>query len=164
MKRMVMLTALAMAGGLAVAQDRPAGPGADGRKPIPAFSASATPLQSGTNSSARAEVLGKLRQVQQKLGPIAAKIAETDPEIKALVQKQKELQQQYMEAEKKRMELMDARLSADPTAAPLVAQRKELQAKMQEFGVMGGGPRPGGGPGPRRTAPGQGVPGANPAP
>ena len=167
MKRMAMMTALAMAGGLALAQERPAGPGPDGRKPIPAFSASPTPASSGTNASARTEVLVKLGQIQKELSPIEAKIAEADPEIKALVQKEKDLYQQIMELEKKRRELMDARLAADPKAAPLAASRKELRAKMKELsngagggrgGMPGGGFRPMGGLGPRQTPPPQNAP------
>lgn len=163
MKRRMMMTVLAMAGGLAVAQERPAGPGPEGRKPIPAFSAAAS-LPSGTNSSAQADIYGKYRQVQLKLNPIAAKILETDPEIKTLSQKEKDLQQQFMALRKKRMELLEARLNADPAAAPLVAERKELQAKMQALGVMGDGSRRGGGSVPRRGAPGPNVAPNPPAP
>lgn len=171
MKRMVITMALAMAGGLALAQTAAT---------VPAPTTSATPaVTPGTVASPAApaagipperakqqEIMMELRKVQQELRTYETGL-DQDPDIKAMDDKIKETMTQYQDLQKQRGEKVDAKLSTDPKAAVLVEKRKELRAKMMEMmkaaypnGMPG---MPGGGPGmmpPRPMQPMRGPDGA----
>lgn len=71
----------------------------------------------------------ELRDIEAKLYPIEQALAKTEPDLKALVQQRKDMQQALMQLDKKRMDLITAKLLANPATAPLVKRRAELQAK-----------------------------------
>lgn len=85
----------------------------------------------------------ELRDIQAKLHPMEESLVDTDPEIKALLQKRKEAQQLLQDLDKKRRDTIEARLLANPAAAALIKRRTELLAKIQEMRSAGEAVQPG---------------------
>ena len=152
MKRMMGITtavltvAMALADGPAAVPVASAPAGANGAAP-----AVAAPGQPGAPAQVDVakyqEVVREWQKVRMALMSFTTNIVANDPELKEMSAKQKEMVQKVDELGKAIREKMDAKLKADPAAAPLVAKRDELQAKLQEMYPAAGGPRMPGGPG-----------------
>ena len=65
---------------------------------------------------------------------------ENDADLKALIQQRKDAQKLIEDLDAKRRALVEAKLLADPTAAPLVQKRKELNEKIQAMRAVPGLP------------------------
>jgi len=121
MKSIVLLICSLFAAGLAMAQSAPA----------PAQAPRATAGTAASTNEIKIRI--ELREIQSKLGPIQDTIIKTDPDIKANQQQCQEAEQLRGNLDKKRRELIEAKLQADPTAAPLLKRRTELVVKIQEM-------------------------------
>jgi len=158
MKRMVCLSILVAMGGLVLAQspvanNAPAAGagGAPAVAPVPAATAVGTNAITGRPDGAKIQALfAEFSSIRKELLPHEELIKASDPELKALDEKQAAAKQVVMELEKQRRDLLDKKLSADPALAPRVARRQEIQQTLNELrpsmsgmrdNPMGGGPR-----------------------
>ena len=159
MKRMFMGTMLLAVAGLALAQENPAVATPKSPEPTkPTFATGAPP--SSPDAAKRQEVMQEWRKVNMELRVSETNLMATDPEIKAIIEKQKAIQQEHADLEKQKSEKMDAKLSADPQTAALVVKRKELREKMMEMmkNAYPPGAMPGVLPGPGHMMPPAGGP------
>ena len=79
------------------------------------------------------EMFAELSVLTKDLRPQEDKLRTSDIELKELVEKKNEALQDLMSLENQRQVLIDRKLSVDPTLAPLVAKRRELQQTFQEM-------------------------------
>jgi hypothetical protein len=144
MKRMVLTTILAAMGGVALSQQsthgqREPAPGAGGAPAIapvaPVVGSSTTNNTVGgrPNLAKLQALLTELGAVGKELRPQEEKLQATDPDFKALLEKQLAARQAVLDLDNQRRELMDAKLSADPKFAPLVARRHALRRAMDDM-------------------------------
>ena len=125
MKRAILLTMAVLVGNVVLAQ-APA-------SRAPTVAAAAAARATTNNVNLRAE----LRDIETKLYPAEQKLMAKDPEIKAMMDKRKELQAALLDLDKKKEEKIEERLAAEPATAALAARRKELQKKIAETGLSG---------------------------
>ena len=120
--------------------------------PPPAQAAPATNAVGGKPDASKIQaLLAELSSISKELHPQEDKLRD-DPEIKALFEKQEAARQVVMELGKQQRELMDKKMSADPSLATLVVRRHEIQQTLKEMRpAMGGNPM--GGPHSRMMPP-----------
>ena len=128
MKRVIWLMVFVLTGGVVLSQQAPV-------TVRPATAAAAGGMQHGATNNAP---WMELRDIQAKLRPIEDALVKSDAEIQALLQQRKDAEQFLQDLDKKRRDLMAAKLLANPEAAPLVRRRAELLAKAQELRGAGG--------------------------
>jgi len=134
MKNMVLMTILAATGSVVLAQQGSwsGAPVAGGTSAIPVVPSAAT----GSSTNA-VNPWAELRGIQVKLQPIEENLVKSDPDIKALFQQCMDAQQALQELDKKRQDLIAAKLLADPAVAPLAKRRAELLAQARTMHPAG---------------------------
>jgi len=134
MKHMVLMTILAATGSVVLAQQ-----GSGGCAPVAGSTPAITVVPSATTGSSTNAVnsWAELRSIYAKLQPIEKNLFDNDPDIKALSQQCKDAEQALRELDKKRQELIAAKLLTDPTAAPLAKRRAELLAQARTMHPAG---------------------------
>lgn len=133
MKRTILMTILAVTGGLVLAQGTGAGASAAGGATAPAVVPSVNALAT-TNAVSGKPDLSKiqaidveLRAIIKVLRPEQEKLLQAnDPELKALTEKASAAQQVVTDLESQRREWIDKQLSENPKLAPLEEKRREL--------------------------------------